>query len=196
VATASAHPRPLPGEDRTFGTGLFIDPVPTSCWFTNARSCISSRDWERLRRMVTARAEHRCEACGAGADRDAGRWLEVHERWEYLLNKDDGVGTQVLRRLICLCTSCHTSTHFGLAQLRGRADEAFAHLCAVTGMSTAEAEAHLDASRATWLARNQRTWTLDLRILTSAGIELAEPPDAVGRAVIANDQARAAPPLD
>lgn len=26
----------LPGEDRSFGSGLFVDLVPSSCWFTNA----------------------------------------------------------------------------------------------------------------------------------------------------------------
>jgi len=41
----------LPGEDRSFGSGLFVDLVPSSCWFTNVRSCVDRRDWERLRRM-------------------------------------------------------------------------------------------------------------------------------------------------
>jgi hypothetical protein len=184
-AVRAAIPELLPGEDRTFGGGLFIDPVPTSCWFTNARTCISGRDWDRVRRMVNDRAERRCEACAAAPDRNNGCWLEVHERWEYLLDPGQPVGTQVLRRLICLCTACHTATHFGLAQLRGRADEAFAHLCAVTGMSTAEADAHLDVSRATWMTRNQCKWNLDLRILTDAGVALATPPDAASRANIA-----------
>lgn len=183
-------PELLPGEDRTFGGGLFIDPVPTSCWFTNARSCISNRDWDRVRRMVTARADQRCEACGAPPDREVRRWLEVHERWEYLLDPADVVGTQVLRRLICVCTPCHTATHFGLAQLRGRGDEAFAHLCAVTGMTAAEAGAHMDATRDTWLRRNQRAWTLDLAIITDAGIALAEPPDPGARADVPESQTR------
>lgn len=178
-------PELLPGEDRAFGGGLFIDPVPISCWFTNARSCISGRDWDRVRRMVNDRAERRCEACGAAPDRDAGRWLEVHERWEYLLDPAQRVGTQVLRRLICLCTACHTSTHFGLAQVRGRADEAFAHLCTVTGKSVREAAAHLHRAGALWEARNRRTWNLDLGILTGAGIEVIAPPDAAGRVGIA-----------
>ncbi|HEX3827246.1 MAG TPA: DUF5710 domain-containing protein [Sporichthyaceae bacterium] len=181
-------PELLPGEDRTFGGGLFIDPVPTSCWFTNARSCISGGDWERVRRMVTGRAKHRCEVCAAAADRDVGRWLEVHERWEYIAGPGQPVGTQVLRRLICLCTPCHTATHFGLAQLRGRANEAFAHLCKVTGMSADEAAAHLDGAGATWMARNRRTWNLDLRILTVAGIALATSPEAAHRADIADTE--------
>jgi hypothetical protein len=30
----------LPGEDRDFGDGLFVDPVPESCWFTNVHVCL------------------------------------------------------------------------------------------------------------------------------------------------------------
>jgi hypothetical protein len=42
-------PDPLPGEDRTFGSGLFVDLVPSTCWFTNVRTCVVPRDWQRLR---------------------------------------------------------------------------------------------------------------------------------------------------
>lgn len=28
----------LPGEDRSLGSGLFVDLVPSSCWFTNVRT--------------------------------------------------------------------------------------------------------------------------------------------------------------
>jgi hypothetical protein len=52
----------LPGEDRGFGGGLFVDLVPKSCWFTNARSCIAEVDWERVRRMAFRRTTRRCEA--------------------------------------------------------------------------------------------------------------------------------------
>jgi len=71
----------LPGEDRAFGSGLFVDMIPRSCWFTNVRACVTPNDWERLARMVYSRAGHRCEACGAGLDRAAGRRMEAHERW-------------------------------------------------------------------------------------------------------------------
>jgi hypothetical protein len=54
-------------------------------------------------------------------------------------------------------------------------------------MSGAEASRHLDVSRATWMARNRRTWTLDLGILTGAGIELmTAPPDAATRLRVAS----------
>jgi hypothetical protein len=171
----------LPGEDRTFGSGLFVDLVPSSCWFTNVRSCVSQQDWERLRRMLLRRAGNRCEICQQGEDRAIQRWLEAHERWSY----DEARTTQSLRRLICLCSDCHRTTHFGLAQLRGQADAAFDHLRTVTGLTTDQARSHIDDAFAVWQRRSTRTWTLDLSPLTAAGITLAEPPHPDDRADVA-----------
>lgn len=174
----------LPGEDRSFGSGLFIDMVPSSCWFTNVRSCVSPRDWERLRRMITRRAGRRCEACGATEDRERLRWLEAHERWEY----NEQTNVQTLRRLVCLCTDCHTTTHFGLAQIRGKDKVALAHLREVTKMTEEEANAHVEQAFAVWKARSEKEWTLDLRVLTSAGVTLASPPEPSRRASIAKEK--------
>ncbi|RZD80934.1 DUF5710 domain-containing protein [Streptomyces albidoflavus] len=171
----------LPGEDRTLGDGLFVDLVPSSCWFTNVRSCVTPRDWERLRRMITRRARMRCEACGTGEDRTAQRWLEAHERWVY----DDATRIQYLKRLICLCTDCHTVTHYGYAQVRGLESKAFAHLTKVTKMDGVAARRHIDAAFATWRRRSAVTWKLDLSILTDAGITLKRPPSAEKRPGIA-----------
>lgn len=183
-AAAPEVPDLLPGEDRSLGSGLFVDLVPSTCWFTNVRSCVDARDWERLRRMVTRRAGRRCEVCGAAEDRAARRWLEVHERWVY----DERTRVQALRRLICLCTDCHTVTHFGLAQVRGLAGRAFAHLREVTGMTEAQARRHVDEAFAVWEARSRVAWTLDLSMLTDAGVRLAPPPRAVERAAVAARQ--------
>lgn len=176
-------PALLPGEDRTFGAGLFVDLVPTTCWFTNVRSSVAPGDWERLRRTILNRAGRRCEACGHGEGRATRRWLEAHERWEF----DDHTSVQALRRLILLCSWCHQATHMGLAEIRGHGREAFDHLCAVTEMSEDQAQDHIDDAYALWRTRNTRDWTLDLRILTTAGIELAPPPDRRHRARIAAD---------
>ncbi|MGI5353510.1 DUF5710 domain-containing protein [Streptomyces sp. CA-250714] len=170
-------PALLPGEDRAFGSGLFVDLVPSSCWFTNVRSCVAPRDWERLRRMINGRAGRRCEACGRGEDRTARRWLEAHERWEY----DEESGVQRLRRLVCLCTDCHTVTHFGLAEVNGRRSAALAHLRSVTGLSAAAAESHVRAAFALWRERSAREWALDLGMLTGAGITVTPPPAAPER---------------
>lgn len=177
-APSAEIPELLPGEDRAFGAGLFVDLVPKSCWFTNVRSCVSQGDWERLRRVVVARAGRRCEAC-----RDDGQRLEVHERWAY----DEARHLQSLRRLICLCSPCHETTHIGLAGVRGRADAALAHLRAVTGMSADEAESHVEDAFATWRRRSAHTWALDLSILTDVGVTVTRPPTAAERAAIAGE---------
>ncbi|MFE2559044.1 DUF5710 domain-containing protein [Streptomyces sp. NPDC059352] len=182
--TADADvPDLLPGEDRGLGDGLFVDLVPRTCWFTNVRSCVAQADWERLRRMITRRAGRRCEACGAGEDRAAGRWLEAHERWTF----DEAARIQTLKRLICLCTDCHEVTHFGLAQVRGVEDRAFAHLTKVTGLSAAAAREHVRSALAVWEHRSRYDWELDLGILTGAGIALAPPPGAGERARVAGE---------
>lgn len=176
----------LPGEDRGLGPGLFVDLVPSSCWFTNVRSCVTESDWERLRRMVTKRADHRCEICQRGQDRESGRWLEAHERWTY----DASTNVQALRRLICMCTDCHTTTHYGLASLNGKGAEAFEHLCAVTGMSPNETSGHIDAALSLWKQRSLIVWELDLGILLNAGISPSRPPSARERANIASQTLR------
>lgn len=168
----------LPGEDRGYGSGLFVDMVPRSCWFTNVRTCVSAKDWERLRRMILGRAGQRCEACGATEDRSVRRWLEGHERWAY----DEATSTQTLRRLICLCSSCHLVTHFGHANVTGRTYEALMHLRQVTGMSEEQAWEHIDAAGELWQERSFRVWRLDLSVLTTAGVTIRNPESAADRA--------------
>lgn len=164
-------PNLLPGEDRNFGPGLFVDLVPSSCWFSNVRSCVDQRDWERLRRMITNRADQRCEVCRRGQDREARRWLEAHERWAY----DDSNNVQALRRLICLCTDCHTTTHFGLASINGKTTVAFKHLCTITGLPADEVSQHIYAAFALWRRRSGTAWELDLSILVRAGVAVTKP---------------------
>jgi hypothetical protein len=159
-------PPVLPGEDRTFGAGLFVDLVPRSCWFTNARAALSGADWERVRRMTLTRADHRCEACEAVEDRPARRWLEVHERWHY----HPDTTTQTLRRLILLCTDCHLATHLGYARISGQEPRALAHLLAVRDETPTQLGAHIRDAEATFVQRSAHAWHLNLDILTNAGL--------------------------
>ena len=118
--------------------------------------------------MVYRRAGHACEVCGGREDRAAGRRLEAHERWSY----DERTGVLALRRLICLCNDCHLSTHLGYANVTGRADQALAHLHAVTAMTAAEVSRHVQAADDTWTMRSRRVWTLDLSMLTDADADV------------------------
>ena len=183
-------PDTLPGEDRNAGDGLFVDLIPTSCWFTNARSCVAPEDWDRLRAMVTRRAGQRCEVCAAERDPELHRWLEVHERWAY----DEHTRVQRLVRLICLCTDCHLATHYGFAEVSGRDDQAFAHLMRVRACDRAAAVAHIEDATRLWQQRSALQWDLDLGVLTDAGITVAPPPAPEARAVTAEQTLRQQPP--
>lgn len=167
----------LPGEDRSFGEGLFVDLVPSSCWFTNVRSCISQADWERLRRMIIKRAGDRCEVCRVREDRDDERWLEAHERWDY----DEANQVQVLKRIICLCTDCHRTTHYGFAMINGDSDWVFDFLMDITKMDATAANKHIDEAFKLWEERSKKVWELDLSILTDCDVEITPPPGAVQR---------------
>ena len=154
------------------------------------RSRVAPADWDRVRRMVYARAGDRCEACGRGARRRAaGIQIQAHERWAF----DDARRVQVLRRLIALCGGCARCglswvTHWGLASVKGRTEEALSHLLEVTGLSRDLAIGHVDEAFAVWEARSARTWDLDLGILTSAGVELAQSVSPARRAEIAAER--------
>lgn len=167
----------LPGEDRSFGEGLFIDLVPASCWFTNVRSCVSQADWERIRRMIIKRAGERCEICRVREDRDDERWLEAHERWDY----DDSTKVQTLKRIICLCTDCHRTTHYGFAMVNGDSHWVFDFLMDITGMDATAANTHINEAFDLWEKRSASYWELDLSILTNSDIEITPPPGAVQR---------------
>lgn len=156
--------------------------------FHRIRSCVTEQDWERLRRPILRRAGYRCEACGDGEDRATSRLLEVHERWHY--NNDTGV--QTLRRLICLCSPCHLVTHLGYANVTGRTEEALTHLRRVNGWDDGKTYAHVYASEQQWLDRSARTWTLDLSMLTCAGIAVRRPQSAADRPAAAERALQAA----
>ncbi|MDA8209619.1 MAG: DUF5710 domain-containing protein [Actinomycetota bacterium] len=171
----------VPGENRDFGSSLYIDLVPSSCWFTNVRSSVTKREWDRIRRMVYKRANHECEICGAAPAMDNRVVPEAHERFSY----DEWSGVQKLERLICLCRDCHTASHFGLATIQGKAEQAEAHMRKVNHWSAKEFEDHMNEAGTRWSNRSKRTWILDLSILEDAGIELRERPQTSDRAVIA-----------
>jgi Domain of unknown function (DUF5710) len=159
-------PPVLPGEDRTFGSGLFVDMIPSTSWFRNVRTAVDARDWFRIRTMVYNRSGYFCEACGVKCVKDdERRQPEAHERFEYL---DDD--TQKLRRLVCLCSACHEATHFGRAVATGHGERAILHLARVRGTTLEDAVEHAAEKAALYDLMSQRRWPLDLSILSDAGL--------------------------
>lgn len=168
----------LPCEDRQFGgDNLYLDLIPASCWFVNVRYCIEQEDWQRLGTGVRERAGHKCEICQAEEDKDAGIFLEAHKRWEFI----EATGEQILRRIICLCSLCHRTNHYGYAQVVGQEPLVRKHFMSVNGCTLGELNDHVQEAFELWRLRNGLGWTLDLSIITDAGIRLKSKPRAKPR---------------
>jgi|688.fasta_scaffold26518_6 hypothetical protein len=154
----------LVGEDREYGgNNLFVDLIPTSCWFTNVRSSIHQKDWDRVRKHIYQRVNFICECCNINT-----KELEAHERWNY----DNITKVQKLKRLVALCHQCHQATHMGLAQIKNKEIEATNHLKKVRNFSENECNLHISNAFNTWKERNKYDWTLDITLITDNGIKI------------------------
>lgn len=144
---------------------LTVELVPRTAWFKNVRSHVSKEAWERLKKLTSERAGHRCEVCGGRGP----LWpVECHEVFSY----DDARHVQKLVRLVALCPGCHEVKHIGLAGARGRRREALAHLARVNNWSHADAELYLEVCFETWHRRSCHEWTLDLTYLEELGVRV------------------------
>jgi len=160
---------------------LTIELVPRSCWFDNVRSAVSSTDWKRLRQQTARRAGWKCQICGGKGP----RWpVECHEIWHY----DDDRQCQTLTGLIALCPSCHEVKHMGFSGLRGKKDEAVAHLALVNGWSLLGAFDYVDEAFDVWRERSRHAWQLDITWLETQGIKLRDETAAEGDNIPAEDQ--------
>ncbi len=167
----------FPGEDRAFGssTKLAVDLIPTTCWYTNVRSCVEPDDWKRISLGVKLRAGRKCELCGTTANREQDIHLEAYEHFDYV------DGAQVLKRLICACSRCHHAIHYGRAEALNEEQAAREHLRQVNGWDEATLDRHLREANAQWKQRSGQQWELDLSIIENAGITVRLP-DAGQRA--------------
>ncbi|WP_411178941.1 HNH endonuclease [Klebsiella variicola] len=160
---------------------LTIELVPRSCWFDNVRSAVSSTDWKRLRQQTARRAGWKCQVCGGKGP----RWpVECHEIWHY----DDDRQCQTLTGLIALCPSCHEVKHMGFSELRGKKDEAVAHLALVNGWSLQGAFDYVDEAFDVWQERSRHAWQLDISWLEAQGIKRQDETAAEGENIPAENQ--------
>lgn len=167
----------LIGEDRTFGGNeLFVDLVPSTCWFTNVRYCVDRTEWDRIRNFIYKRADYKCECCGIDTKINNIR-LDAHERWDY----NENTFTQKLVRLIALCFYCHQSTHIGLAGIIGKYQEAFNHLQKIRNFTDIECKIHIDDAFTKHRYRSKIEWNLDLSLIENNNIKLSNKVSKIDR---------------
>jgi transcription elongation factor Elf1 len=153
----------LAGEDRSFGRQLYIDLIPSTMWYTNVRSSVSTKDWDRLRHLTCLRANYKCEIC-----KKSEVSLDAHERFEYVGKK------QILKCLIALCKPCHQATHMGLTTKISSPEyvkKIVDHFKTVNNMNDEQYEEHFKKAFDLWDERSKIHWELDLSMLTINGIK-------------------------
>jgi hypothetical protein len=174
----------LIGEDRTFGGNeLFVDLIPSTCWFTNVRYCIHPGDWDRVRKFVYERVNYICECCGINTKLNNIQ-LDAHERWLY--NND--AHTQKLIRIVALCSDCHQTTHIGLAGIKGKRYEAMKHLQTIRNFTEEECNEHIEEAFKIWRDRCKFEWNLDISLIENNNIKLSNKVNKTERHTICKKQ--------
>lgn len=141
-------------------TKLTVELVPSTSWFNNVRSKVTTQEWGTIRKAVYAKAQNRCEICGGKGTKHA---VECHEIWEY----NDINHIQKLIGMTALCPECHRVKHIGMAQVRGEYGIALAHLAKINKWTKEEAGLYIEAQFEQWARRSKHQWTLDIAVLNT-----------------------------
>lgn len=148
---------------------LSVELIPTTCFFSNVRTNVKVKDWDKIRHLSYAAAGHKCEVCkGLGKKQGFKHNLECHEIWEY----DDVNHIQKLIGLISLCPRCHMVKHIGRAIAIGKERECIRQLALVNGWTKDLIDNHINEAYETHRQRSEHEWSLDISILSEAPYEL------------------------
>jgi len=149
---------------------LEIELVPSSAWYSNLRSILTSADWDTLRKQVYSNAGYECEICGGKGNQHP---VECHEVWEYLELCDDNDEILRLQKLsLCqaLCPLCHEAKHIGLAQIKGNGERAKETLKRVNGWNAKQVEEYVRFKFSEWHERSQFQWIIDIDKIKDYGL--------------------------
>ena len=141
---------------------LEIEMIPVHCHYSNVRSALPKKEWDRIRKLSYKNAKYKCEICGdTGKNQGKYHAVECHEIWNYDYEKK----IQKLDGLISLCPNCHLVKHFGRANALNLEDKAFEHLKKVNEWTDEEVIEHLAESYKILKKRNKHIWKLNLKVL-------------------------------
>jgi len=141
---------------------LSIELIPSTCFFSNVRSMVSSKDWNKIRGISYMNADNKCEICGStGKKQGYNHNVQCHEVFEYY----DKLCVQKLVKLVSLCVVCHLVKHIGRSIKVGKKDECFAQLAKVNKWNQQQINEHIETSFEVYKERSQFEWSLDLTIL-------------------------------
>jgi 5-methylcytosine-specific restriction endonuclease McrA len=141
---------------------LTIELVPQTAWYSNVRSNVTRGEWDKIKKESYQKADHKCEVCGdVGTNQGFRHKIECHEIWDY----NDETHKQTLTGMVSLCPRCHSTKHYGLAQIKGKEKEVKKHLMTVNQIDKDEAEKYVEESFMVWEERSKFEWELDISYL-------------------------------
>ena len=149
---------------------LTIELIPSTCHFSNVRTTVTPKEWDKIRFLSYETANNKCEICN-----DSGKYqgykhnVECHEIWEY----NDETHSQTLKGLISLCPFCHQVKHIGRAIAMGRQEVCFKQLIKINNWTKEQVMEHVTASFELHKERSKHQWTLDLSILNKEPYNLS-----------------------
>ncbi len=154
---------------KTVNPKLFIELIPSTCHFSNVRTTVKPKEWDKIRFLSYEQAGHKCEICGGiGQEQGYKHNLECHEIWEY----DDINHVQKLIGLISLCPICHQVKHIGRAIKMGKFKDCVKQLAHVNKWTKIQIDEHITQSFEIYKERSLHKWTLDLSILNEEPYKL------------------------
>lgn len=141
---------------------LVIELIPTTCHFSNVRTTVTKKDWDKIRFLTYKKANNKCEICGdVGKNQGYNHNVECHEIWDY----NDNTHVQKLVGLIALCPICHQAKHIGRVMAMKKHKNAFNQLMKINHWTIKEVETHILESFELHRERSKHQWTLDLSML-------------------------------
>lgn len=148
---------------------LSVELVPKTCHFSNVRTTVKAKEWDKIRLISYEKAKHKCEICkSVGTDQGYKHNVECHEIWEY----DDDNHIQKLIGLISLCPICHQVKHIGRAINMGRLNICVKQLAKINKWTREEIDAHIAESFEIYKERSKHEWELDISILEKKPYEI------------------------
>jgi 5-methylcytosine-specific restriction endonuclease McrA len=141
---------------------LVIELIPNTCHYSNARTTLPKKDWDKIRFIAYEKAKNKCEICkGVGTEQGFRHKLECHEVWEY----NDETKTQKLTRLMSLCPMCHQTKHIGRPFAMNKQAEVFKHMERVNKWNHKEIVTHVAEAYQIHNERSKFQWKMDLSLL-------------------------------
>jgi 5-methylcytosine-specific restriction endonuclease McrA len=152
---------------------LCVELIPTTCHYSNIRTTVKAKEWDKIRFISYANADNKCEICNqTGLEQGYKHKIECHEIWHY----DDKKQTQRLAGLISLCPLCHLVKHIGRAFAIGKQAEVFQQLELINNWTHKEVVEHVANAFIINKKRSKHQWILDLKLLMSPPYEINTKP--------------------